>query len=627
MLRRAPLPVLLFALLSAPLVTAQPSAAWQQDVAYTMDVRLDPARHHLTGHQRLVYTNHSPDTLRQVYYHLFFNAFQPNSEMATYARRLPDPDRRTAPRIFHLGPEEIGHQQIHALTQDGTPVAFLVTDTILEVDLAAPLLPGAATVFEMDFEAQVPLQTRRSGRDNREGIDYTMTQWYPKMAAYDARGWHAEPYVGREFYAPFGTFDVRITLPAAYVVGATGVLQNPEAVGHGYDEPADAGLTSSGPTRPDSLTWHFRAERVHDFAWSADPDYRHVQALVQGIPGRDTPVALHVLFQPDVAEQWQPAAAWTATLLRYYSARFGPYDYPQFTVAQGGDGGMEYPMFTAITGRRSPTSLFGVIAHELAHEWFYGMLGSDEVAYAWMDEGFADFADAEATAWAENGGTAPTDSSANHRKARTDIVQLQRLGLYEPPNTFANDFATNKAYATAAYDGGRALLDLLGYVMGDDVRDAFLRDYVARFKFRHPMPDDVQAVAEAASGLRLGWLFGPFLDEGARYDYGIDTLNVTSIPTGSRSAITLRRHEPGVLPVALRLRYDDGSEEDVTIPVAEAGGHKVVPDGWTVAAPWAVADPAYTLTVERAHPVHAVTLDPEGRMIDLDPANNHSERR
>ena len=206
----------LTSVLAAPAVLAQQAAPWQQTVAYDMDVRLDTDRHHLAGRQRLVYTNNSPDTLRQVFYHLYFNAFQPTSMMAERNRHLPDPDRRIVPRIFELGPDEIGYQRIASLTQDGVPVPFRVDDTVMQVDLARPIPPGTSSTFEIVFEAQVPLQTRRSGRDNREGIDYSMTQWYPKMAAYDALGWHADPYVGREFYAPFGTFDVRITLPSAY---------------------------------------------------------------------------------------------------------------------------------------------------------------------------------------------------------------------------------------------------------------------------------------------------------------------------------------------------------------------------------------------------------------------------
>jgi len=616
-------------LLLVPSALAQQSTPWQQEVAYEIDVRLLADRHRLRGEQRLVYTNNAPDTLRQVFYHLYFNAFQPTSMMAERNRHLPDPDRRVVPRIFELGPDEIGVYDIRTLTQNGTPVAFDIDDTVMQVTLAEPIPPGTSATFEMTFEAQVPLQTRRSGRDNREGIDYTMTQWYPKMAAYDGLGWHADPYVGREFYAPFGIFDVRMTLPADYLVGATGVLQNPEAVGHGYDQPPDAGLTTTGPapvgtsgTPPDSLTWHFRAENVHDFAWSADPDYLHVRHLVTDVPGRAEPVAVHLLFQPDVAGTWEFLPGWMTTMTRFFSAQYGPYAYPQFTVAQGGDGGMEYPMFTAITGRRSPGSLLGVTAHEFAHMWFYGMVGTNESDYAWMDEGFTEYAENKGINVVLNADSTGTAPPYDHSGARERIVTFQLLDLYERPNKPSDWFDTNAAYTIASYFAGGALADLLGYIVGDAVRDEILREYVARFTFRHPYPADVQAVAQDVSRLQLGWFFEQFLDGAARYDYSAEAIDHETAAGGVRSTVTLRRNEPGALPVDLRLRFEDGSEEFVTIPLGVMEGHKPVPAGWTVAEPWEWTFPTYTLAVNRPSRVVEAVVDPERRMIDLDPSNN-----
>ncbi|MEP0548733.1 MAG: M1 family metallopeptidase [Rhodothermales bacterium] len=607
-------------LLSSPPVHAQQAASWQQSVAYEMDVRLDTDRHRLAGRQRLVYANNSPDTLRHVFYHLYFNAFQPTSMMAERNRHLPDPDRRVAPRIFELGPDEIGVQRVESLTQDGIPVTYRVDDTVMQVDLARPILPGASSTFEMEFEAQVPLQTRRSGRDSREGIDYSMTQWYPKMAAYDALGWHADPYVGREFYAPFGTFDVRITLPATYTLGATGVLQNPDAIGHGYGDPAISPTTA----RPlaDSLTWHFRAERVHDFAWTADPDYLHTRLRVDDVPGRTEPVELHFLFQPDVAENWEAIGEQTAELIRFFSAHYGAYPYPQFTVAQGGDGGMEYPMITLITGDRPPRSLLGTTSHELAHMWFYGMVATNEADFAWMDEGFTSYISREALAHLRNADAA---EPVSHASAREAIVRLQLLDLYERPSKPADWFETNRAYSAASYSAGEALADLLGYVMGDATRDAFLRAYVERFAFRHPYPADVLAVAKDLSGLQLDWLFEQFL-HGERYDYSVDDITVEDAPGGVRSTIPLRRNEPGVLPVDVRLRFADGAEEWVTVPLTAMQGHKPVPADWTVAPAWAWTDPNYDLVVERPSRVVEAAVDPEGRMIDLDVANNRAVR-
>ena len=201
-------------------VLAQPDR-WQQRVKYEMDIKMDVVSNRFTGKQKLEYTNNSPDTLRRVFYHLYFNAFQPNSMMDMRSRELgkiningsPDWDQRIRDRIQHLQPNEIGYQKILSLKMNGVAQNFKMEETILEVDLSTPILPRSKVIFDMDFEAQVPLQIRRSGRDNPEtGVRYSMSQWYPKLCEYDVEGWHPTPYVGREFYGVWGDFDVNISI-------------------------------------------------------------------------------------------------------------------------------------------------------------------------------------------------------------------------------------------------------------------------------------------------------------------------------------------------------------------------------------------------------------------------------
>ena len=247
---------------------------WQQHVDYTMEVALNVKRFQYTGTQRLVYTNNSPDTLQRAYYHLYFNAFQPGSEMDIRVQHIPDPDPRImiegTSRIATLSKSEMGYLHAQSLTQDGQEVAFTEEGTILVVDLAHPLHPGEKTVLEMSFKGQVPLQIRRAGRNNEEGVALSMSQWYPKLAEYDAEGWHANPYIGREFHGVWGNFDVKLTLDKDYTVAGSGYLQNPQEVGHGYQAPG-----TRVKTRGKTLTWHFKAPRVHDFMWAADPNYLH----------------------------------------------------------------------------------------------------------------------------------------------------------------------------------------------------------------------------------------------------------------------------------------------------------------------------------------------------------------
>ena len=608
------------------------SANPYQEVAYEMDVTLKADRHQMHGTQRLRYTNRSQDTLRRVFYHLYFNAFQPNSMMAERNRELPDPDGRIVPRIFNLGPDEIGYHRVLSLRQDGQPLDYDIDDTVMEVELADPLLPGETTTFAMRFRSQVPLQTRRSGRDNAEGIDYSMTQWYPKMAKYDAQGWHADPYVGREFYAPYGTFEVNITLPARYTIGATGQLQNADEIGHGYGE-AGSGLwrpaeADYAPT--DSLTWRYTARNVHDFAWAADPDYRHRRIAGAPPPGANPAdpsaqgVTYHLLYQPGVAERWQPMADWVPGIFNFYSDEYGPYPYPQYTVAQGGDGGMEYPMMTLITGRRSPRSLFGVTAHEAAHEWFYGVLGTNEADYAWMDEGFTSYAEAEVTAAVFEEGT----EEADHTGAYLSVLAAQDRRLFERLNTPADWFQTNLGYGVAAYTGGEMLVDMLGYVIGAEQRDEFIREYFRRFKYRHPDPDDLEKIAEDVSGLRLDWYFEQFTQTTRQHDYALDELNAVRSGDGQWVAeVTLECDEPIVMPADVRIELEDGTAHWATVPLTLMEGHKPVPQQWTVAEAWPWTFEEHTIRVPvPGRPVKA-TVDPLGRSPDENRLNNSTHFR
>ncbi|MCS4192831.1 hypothetical protein GGP50_001040 [Salinibacter ruber] len=616
---RARLSLLLLLLLCSPaLAAAQSPSQWQQHVDYEMDIRLNPETHQVDGHQRLTYTNNSPDTLRTVYYHLYFNAFQPQSMMAERNRHLPDPDGRTVPRIFNLTPDEQGRQTVTSLTQDGTPVSYEVYDTVLRVDLAEPIPPGTSTTFVMDYRSQVPLQTRRSGRNSRgDDIDYTMTQWYPKMAEYDERGWHANYYINREYYAPYGEFDVEITLPAEYTIGATGVLQNPDEVGHGYD------IDGSGTWRPsdglpdaDTLTWHFRAEDVHNFAWSADPDYIHDKVTADG-------TTHHILYKPEVAEQWRPLRNNMPDLTAFFSDEYGDYPYPQMTVAQGGDGGMEYPMFTVVSSYDGPEfeekssyrSILGTTVHEFAHMWFYSALGSNEADYAWMDEGFTSYATTEGMAHLAG-------QPADHTGARQSVVTMHKLGIAEPFSTPADWFSTNTAYGITSYPGGQMLVDMLGYVMGDAQRDQWLRRYFRERAGMHPDPFDLELFAEQESGLMLDWYFQQVTESTRTVDDAIADLDQKRTGDGVTVDLTLKRKGTLRLPQDVKLTLADGTTQWLNVPLASMHGHKPVPDDWIVTEPWPWVAPEKTVSVTVDSRVEKAVIDPNGETPDVNRLNN-----
>ena len=354
---------------------------WQQAVDYTMTVSLDPETANYSGTQKLVYTNNSPEALHKVFYHLYFNAFKPGSEMAVQLKNSPDRNTRFSVDLDTLSLESQGALRVSDLTQDGVLVKTIDAETILEVTLNKPIPPGGSSTFELNFEGHVPDVIRRAGKNSEEGVAFSMAQWYPKMAEYDIEGWNVDPYIGREFHGVWGDFDVKITLDKDFMVAASGYLQNADDIGKGYSD------RKRPKTKKGEITWHFVAPQVHDFTWAADPEYIH-----DTYPGPND-VTLHFFYKndPDIIENWQKLQPHTAEMMSYYNEKIGPYPYNQYSVVQGGDGGMEYAMLTLITGGRNYNSLFGVTAHELAHSWFQHVLATNETKHEWMDEGFTSF--------------------------------------------------------------------------------------------------------------------------------------------------------------------------------------------------------------------------------------------
>jgi hypothetical protein len=595
-----PLLFLLFGLVAF----AQPqSGYWQQHVDYTMEVDIDVKTFKYSGTQDLVYTNKSPDTLKRVFYHLYFNAFQPGSEMDVRSRNISDPDSRVGSRIEKLTPEEIGFIHAKTLTQDGEALSFQEEETILVVPLAKPLAPGASTTLSMVFEGQVPKQIRRSGRDSKEGVALSMTQWYPKLAEYDHEGWHANPYIGREFHGVWGNFDVKLTLDKRYVVGGTGYLQNPGEVGHGYAE-------KTKKTKGKKLTWHFVAPNVHDFAWAADPDYIHDTLETE------SDVTLHFLYKnnPDILENWKKLQPDTAKLLAFFNRAIGAYPYKQYTILQGGDGGMEYAMCTLITGERSYESLYGVTSHELAHSWFQHVLAFNESKYAWMDEGFTSFIDAVGEQNLK--GVDAFASSYSRYRA------LVNSGLEEPLTTHADRFATNRAYGTGSYSKGSIFLSQLAYVIGYDALLTSLQLFYYHFAFTHPTPNDFKRIAEKVSGIQLEWYLNDWTRTTKTIDYAIKSVAAK----GEQTEVVLERIGEMGMPIDLGVLYKDGSRTMYNIPLQMMFGEKPPIDGfsdWRIEKDWAWARPTYTLIVDAPlTEIELLVIDPLELLADINLDDN-----
>ncbi len=580
-------------------LSAQPDR-WQQRVAYEMDIRFDVKTHRYSGTQKLTYFNNSPDTLYRVFYHLYLNAFQPGSLMDVRSRTLPDPDSRVMDRIAALKLDEIGYQKVRSLRQNGKPVRYHVEDTILEVDLPTPVLPGSRHVFDMEFDAQVPLQIRRTGRMNKEGIDYSMAQWYPKMSEYDYEGWHANPYIAREFYGVWGDYDVKITLDASYVVAATGYLQDPEKIGHGYSPKKAAHKPGS------MLTWHFKAPNVHDFVWAADPDYTHDIAKV------DDNLELHFFYQHDSLGNWKQLQSYAVDCFKLMNEKYGRYPYKQYSIIQGGDGGMEYPMATLVTSGRSLGALVSVMVHESVHSWFQMLLGNNESKYGWMDEGFTNYAQSEIMAKLM---PSPLDPHVRTYAAYRDLV---RSGLEEPLTTHADHFETNRAYSIAAYSKGAIFLHQLSYIIGKEAFDVGMKRYFNEWKYKHPNPNDFKRIMEKVSGLELDWYLENWIGTTKTIDYGVGVAG----DDNGRARIVISKKGTIPMPLDIRVTYKDGGEQWYYIPLDLMRGEKKERDA-IVLSDWGWTYPEYAFTVNRpSGDIRSVEIDPSRRMADLDLSNN-----
>ncbi|MEM9679468.1 MAG: M1 family metallopeptidase [Bacteroidota bacterium] len=558
---------------------------WQQHVDYKMEIDMDVETYQYQGVQNLVYTNNSPDVLNRVYYHLYFNAFQPGSEMDVRSRTIRDPDSRVRDRISKLKPDEIGYIKVNSLKQNGKAVSYETVGTVLEVQLTQPIQPGEKVTFEMDFDAQVPVQIRRSGRNNKEGVALSMTQWYPKLAEYDNEGWHADPYIAREFYGVWGDFDVKLTIDKDYVVGGTGYLQGDPVV------------------KGSKKTLHYKAPKVHDFTWAADPDFIHDSLEMPNGP------TLHFYYkknlEPEYLENWKKLQPDTAKLMTYFSENIGTYPYDQYSVIQGGDGGMEYAMCTLVTGQRSYGSLLGVTAHELAHSWFQFVLAFNEAKHAWMDEGFTTYI----STLAENElSKNPKDNPLS--RLYTGYTNFALTEYEQPMTTHSDRYQYNSAYSVATYVKGAVFMAQLGYVIGDDNLKTTIKKFFQDFAFKHPKPLDIIRTAEHITDLELDWYLTDFTQTTNTIDYGVKGIEGQSI--------TLERIGLMPMPLDVTVTYADGSTEEFYIPLQIMRGEK--PTSAKVIKDWAWAYPTYTF--EASKDVASVEIDTSQMMADVNRDNN-----
>lgn len=590
---------------------------FQQQAHYQMEIVMNTKNHTYKGKQKISYQNNSPDTLKVVYFHLYWNAFQPGSSMDIQINNQgANADRRVITKVGDewkskislLKPNEIGGHTIIKLLQNNKPTDFEVLETILKVTLPEPILPNSKTEFFMEWETKIPLICRRGGRNNSEGIDYSMTQWYPKLVAYDYEGWNVFDYVGREFHGIFSNFDVSISIDRNYVVAAGGQLQNPFEV-KGYS--TDAKLPKRG-----LQTYRFKADNILDFAWAADPDYTiETDQLPNGL-------TLYYAYQKsEKTAIWEQCKPHMRKFFELMEKTIGAYPYPTYSFIQGGDGGMEYGQCTLILGEGYDLKgKLRLMVHEAVHSWFQQIIANNETVRGWMDEGFTTFIEDFCMS------KLFPESVTNYPNEYYPLVSgytryLQQNPNEEPMALFDDMFATSRDFSTSRYTKGAVFLVMLGYIIGEENLFKVLKEYFTTWKFKHPTETDFLRVAQKVSGMNLHWYFNLMIYSTRKINYAIEKV----APLGNKTHITLVNKGSFPMPLDIMVRTQNNTNHYFNIPTSLMKSHKTK-EGEITYNPlpeWKYTATSYEFTINLPfESIATLIIDPSMRLADVDYSNN-----
>ncbi|HET9425545.1 MAG TPA: M1 family metallopeptidase [Gemmatimonadaceae bacterium] len=585
---------------------------WQQRVDYDLKAAIDTGAKRLTGSMIMRYTNNSPDTLRYIWIHVEQNAFKSGS-LNSY---IFPPDSRFGALSFEGGNVFTRFDQLTG--PPAKPVRRAITPrdngTVARVDLGSPLAPGQTATFDVAWHFLVP--EHGADRMGREGSLYEIAQWFPRAAVYDdVRGWNTEPYLGQgEFYLDYGDYTLDVTVPAGYIVAATGMLENPREVLTAAQvarlaRAAKSAQTvnivtqaelASGAARPraaGTLTWKFRSRNVRDVVFAASPEYLWDASSWKGIMA-------YAYYRPSAIENWKEAADMARMSIQEYSERWLPYPWPQISAVEGPISGMEYPMVAMESRSQDKYDLFNVMTHEIGHMWYPMIVGSNERMNMWQDEGFNSFINyfAEARRYPERGNY--VERARQDREAA--VEPYMKRGLDEPirinPDRIDPGILGQNAYVKPAV--GLALLreEILGPAVFDDA----FREYTRRWAFKHPTPEDFFRTMEDASGRRLDYFWRQWFIENPHFDQAIDSVVTRPAGTGDSVAVLYSNRARGVLPIRARFTFADGTSQDFVYP----------------GEVWSTNTSFYIRRYGFAKKVVSVEIDPDRRLVDIDRANN-----
>lgn len=620
---------------------------WQQDVYYKIHATLDEKTDIITGIERLDYWNNSPDTLKVVYFHLYQNAFQPNS----YYDNLYHNNGKE-PQYGKYESQGLGTEITNFLV-NGQEVKTTLDNTILIVHLNEPIPPYTGASFDINFKTYYDNGTVR--RRMKYFMSYGRKQyngchWYPRIAVYDKKfGWTTDQHLGREFYGDFGTFDVTLNFANDYIVAATGKLQNEEEVLpaelrekldlKNFKDKAYGSAPSTIIPYEEGVRkeWHFYAENIHDFAFTANPHYRIGEAEWEGIK-------TYAVVQEPHASGWQNAAEYTAKVIQVYSEDIGMYGYHKMIVADARDG-MEYPMITLDNGR--DPGYRGLLAHEVGHNWFYGMMNNNETYRAFMDEGFTQFL----TSWSQERidgiHTVMNESKSNYinkfrepREVKEDEVYYgymrdATLGNDPQLNTHSDGFDGALRHGGGyghVYYKTAAMLYNLQYVLGDDLFLESMKYYFQKWSFCHPYPEDFRQSIIEYTHTDLNWFFDQWLETNKTIDYAVGKVKKVKGEENT-FAITLQRKGRMQMPIDFQVIDKESRTFDYYIPnqyFQKATKADTLPK-WTG---WDKLYPTYTATITlpeayagKKVKIKDVVIDPSERLADANILDNSKKSR
>jgi hypothetical protein len=582
---------------------------WQQWAEYRFEAELNPVSKRLTGKGRVTYHNRSPDTLREVYVHLLHNIFAPGSRHNT--------DVPWAVEGVQLS--RVGVQGQDLKPGKGEDAGYEVDGTIMRMRLPQPLPPGGSATLDFGWRLRVPPDG--APRGGQDGETFYLNYWYPQIAVYDdVNGWQTDQYLGNaEFYMGYGNYDVALTVPAGWLVSATGRLQNPSevlsaqtrarldsasrssSVVHVVTENDRAAGTSTTAGSNGKLTWRFRADNVRDVSWAASARYLWdaTSAVVGDATGDGRPdtTAIYAFYRPEQrVSHWDESAKYSRHSVEFFSRFLSPYPYPHMTAVDGPTscGGMEYPMMTCIGGQWDTLGLYEVTTHEIGHMWFPMIVGSDEKRYAWMDEGLTQFGQSQAMADFFKG----FDDEARNRKNYLDFaemrgeVELMRHG---------DRYPTYPSYGVASYYKPATVLVALRSVLGPEVFQKAYQEYIRRWAYKHPSPYDLFNTFENVSGRDLSWFWRSWFFETWKLDQSIDTVTTA----GDSLEIVLDNRGKAPMPARLAISRINGRVEHLTVP----------------AEVWLQGERRRTVRIAREPAVRRIEIDPEKELPDLDRTN------